>query len=261
MPNDPEAAASRLLTLARDLKRRKARERNARFVAEGVRAVEELVRSGLPIRGALATDELGGSARGAALIQALANVGVQPATVSETDFRSAAGTDSPQGVLAIADVPDRPIGSLGTADLGRVLVLDAIQDPGNVGSMIRTAAAMGVRTVVALPGTADPWNAKVVRSAAGGHFHINVIRADLSDLEAALAAAGVPLWGADASGQPVSSVAAPARLALALGNEGGGLTAGVRGAVDQLVALPMTPGVESLNVGVAAGILLYALAT
>lgn len=259
MPNDPGAAASRLLTLARDLKRRKARERSARFVTEGVRAVEELVRSGLPIHGALATDELEGSARGAALIRALARVGVQPATVSEKDFRSAAGTDSPQGVLAIADVPDRPIASLEAADLGRVLVLDAIQDPGNVGSMIRTAAAMGVRTVVALPGTADPWNAKVVRSAAGGHFHVNVIRADLPDLVSALADAGVPLWGADAAGQPVGSVAAPARLALAVGNEGGGLTAGVRAAVAQLVALPMTPGVESLNVGVAAGVLLYAL--
>ena len=260
MPHDPDAAASRLLSLARDLKRRKARERNSLFVAEGVRAVEELVRSGLPIRGALVTGELLATDRGAAVVAALKKSGVPGATVSDTDFRSAAGTDAPQGILAIAEVPQRPVDTLAGADLARVLVLDAIQDPGNVGSLIRTAAAMGVRTVVALPGTADPWNAKVVRSAAGGHFHLIVTHAELDSLLAALRAADVPLWGADANGRPVATVPAPARLALAVGNEGAGLTPAVREASGQLVSLPMTPGVESLNVGVAAGILLYALA-
>jgi TrmH family RNA methyltransferase len=253
------AGTNRLLTLARDLKRRKARERATLFVAEGVRAVEELTRSRTPVQGALVTRGILSDTRGAAAAEALRRAGVECVTVSDDEFKSAAGTQSPQGILAIAEVPGGSVGALNPAELARTLVLDAIQDPGNVGTMIRAAAALGVRTVVALPGTADVWNAKVVRSAAGGHFHLTVLHAELDELLAALRHASVPLWGADASGRPVDAVKAPPALALAMGNEGAGLTPDVRGAVSDLVALPMTPGVESLNVAVAAGILLYAL--
>ncbi len=251
--------SARLLTLARDLKRRKARERNALFVAEGVRTVEELARSGVTVRGVLATEGLANDARGAAVAAALAARGVPIATVSDVEFDSAAGTDHPQGILAVADVPDRPLAGIAAIQLTRTLVLDAVQDPGNVGTLIRTAAALGVQTVVALPGTADIWNAKVVRGAVGGHFHITVTTATLDELLAALSAASVPLWGADAAGHAMNGVQAPPAFALAVGNEGAGLSPAVRAAAEQLVSLPMTAGVESLNVGVAAGILLYAL--
>lgn len=251
--------SARLLTLARDLKRRKARERNALFVAEGVRAVEELARSGVRVRGVLVTDAIAADGRGAAVAAQLRERGVAHAAVSTEDFESAAGTENPQGILAVAEVPDRPLASVSAADLARTLVLDAVQDPGNVGTLIRTAAAMGVRAVVALPGTADPWNAKVVRGAAGGHFHLTVTSATLDELTATLAAAHVPLWGADAAGRAVDELRAPAALALAVGNEGAGLSPGLRVTAAQLVSLPMAAGVESLNVGVAAGILLYAL--
>ncbi|MDA1081572.1 MAG: RNA methyltransferase [Gemmatimonadetes bacterium] len=260
MNNDPAAASSRLLTLARDLKRRKARERNSLFVAEGVRAVEELVRSGVPMHGVLTTDDLRTTERGAALVGAIQARSVDCTSVSDKDFRSAAGTDSPQGILAIAEVPVHAIDEIEPAVLARALVLDSIQDPGNVGTLIRTAAALGIRSVIALPGTVDPWNAKVVRSGAGGHFHVIVTKTEPQDLFAALRAADVALWGADASGTPVGALTAPPRLALAVGNEGAGLTPAVRGAAVQLVSLPMAAGVESFNVAVAAGILLYALA-
>lgn len=248
-----------LLTLARDLKRRKARERSSLFVAEGVRAVEEVLRSETPITGVLFTEALAEHPRGAALAASLSTRGIDCVTVTEAEFTSAAGTEHPQGVLAIAEAPDRTVGELQTSDFARVLVLDAIQDPGNVGTLIRTAAALGVRTVVALPGTADIWNAKVVRSGAGGHFHIIVLHAELAELLDALRAAGVPLWVADAAGRPVSELKAPVTFALAVGNEGVGISAAVRVAASEVVSLPMTPGVESLNVGVAAGVLLYAL--
>lgn len=259
MDRTKQEPAARLLTLARDLRRRKARERAAHFVAEGLRSVEELIRSGVAIEGAITTASLTSSARGSALINVIRARGVPCVRVSEADFKSAAGTESPQGILAVGAVPRRDVAALGVADLARVLVLDAIQDPGNVGTLIRTGAALGVRTVVALPGTADPWNAKVVRSAAGGHFHVIVTQADTATLLAALSRARVPLWGADAAGRPLGDVRAPTTLALAVGNEGAGLTADVRGAAAELVALPMAAGVESLNVAVAAGILLHAL--
>jgi TrmH family RNA methyltransferase len=259
MPHRPSPRSNRLLTLARDLQRRKARERNSLFVAEGVRVAGELVRASVPLEGVLVSQDAANDPRVRAIRDAAAARGAEEAIVTEAEFASAAATDAPQGVLAIGVVPDVTVASLGADALARVLVLDAVQDPGNVGTMIRTAAAFGARAVVALPGTADPWNAKVVRGAAGGHFHVIVCSATLESLTPALAACGTPLWGADAAGAPLPSVTRPARVALAVGNEGAGLTAALRVAVTATVALPMASGVESLNVGVAAGVMMYEL--
>src|SRR5688500_16209942 len=123
----------KLLTLARDLGRRAAREREHLFVAEGVRAVEELVRSDLRIRGALHAPQLAENARGEALLAALRARADDVVGISEREFSSAAGTESPQGILAIGEIPRRDLPGLITGDRTRVLVLDAVQDPGNVG--------------------------------------------------------------------------------------------------------------------------------
>ncbi|HVZ48883.1 MAG TPA: RNA methyltransferase [Gemmatimonadaceae bacterium] len=228
-------------------------------MAEGVRVVEELVRAGATLHGVLLAKSATASVRAVAVADLAAAHGVPRDIVSDAEFASAASTDTPQGVLAIAAVPDCPLGSLGAEALGRAVILDGLQDPGNVGTVIRTAAAFGVRTVVALPGTVEPWNAKVVRAAAGGHFHLQVTHASFPELADALRTAGVPLWAADASGRPVGTVERPPALALALGNEGGGLSDQVRRAATGFVALPMAPGIESLNVAVAGGILMHAL--
>ena len=229
------------------------------FVAEGVRAVEELLRAPLAVRGALASPTIADSPRGAALITALAARQVAVTEVSEADFLSAADTEHPQGILAVAAVPAHTLDSLALPPNARLLVLDAIQDPGNVGTLVRTAAAMGASAVVALPGTADLWNAKVVRAAAGAHFRMPTLHATADALLPFLAAHRIPLWGAAADGTPIDAVKAPLSVALAVGNEGAGLSERVRESVAQMVALPMSGGVESLNVAVAAGIALYAL--
>lgn len=247
----------RLLTQARDLRRRRAREERGLFVAEGVRAVEELLRSRLPVRGVLVAPQLAGAQRGAALQARLATSGVEVLEVSERDFASAADTESPQGVLALADVPVRALPEPVAGATVRVVVLDAVQDPGNVGAIIRTAAALGANATVALPGTVDLWNAKVVRAAMGAQFHHLALAATLDELRAWAARHGVPLWGADGAGTPVArGDAPPARVALCMGNEGAGLTDATRAACARLVAIPVTDQVESLNVAVATGILL-----
>ena len=248
-----------LLTLARDLKRRKARERRSQFVAEGVRTVEELLRSPLAVRGVLHTAAVAQSPRGAELLGAFAQRAIESVEVDDKDFLSAADTEHPQGILAIADVPDRALDSLTFPATARLLILDAIQDPGNAGTLVRTAAALGVSAVIALPGTADLWNAKAVRSGVGAHFRIPAVHASPQELAACLGAQRVVLWGADAGGEAVDSVKPPARLALAVGNEGAGLSAGIRAASAKIVGLPMAAAVESLNVSVAAGIMLWAL--
>lgn len=225
-----------------------------------MRAVEELLRSRLRIRGVLTAPQLADAPRGAALLAALAaREDVERLELSERDFASAAETESPQGVLAIAEVPERSLDDFVAVNPLTLLVLDAVQDPGNVGTIVRTAAALGATATVALPGTVDLWNAKVVRSGMGAHFFHPAFHATAESLETFLERTGAELWCADAKGDPVGARPRPSRLALAVGNEGSGLTDATRQRADALIALPIAPNVESLNVAVAAGILLHAL--
>jgi TrmH family RNA methyltransferase len=249
----------KLLTLARDLGRRKARERDRLFVAEGVRTVEELIRSPVRIRGALVAPSLTETPRGAALAARLTGRVTEVATVTDREFRSAAQTESPQGILAIGEIPDSTLSDLAIPSSGRVLVLDALQDPGNVGTILRTAAALGVIATISLPGTVDLWNAKVVRSAMGAQFHHPSFRATWGELDPFLRERSVAVWGTDPAGEPPERGDAPDRLALVLGNEGAGLGDEARRRCARLIGIPITGTVESLNVAVAAGILLYTL--
>jgi RNA methyltransferase, TrmH family len=247
----------RLLTLARDLKRRKAREKRGLFVAEGVRAVEELVRSSLQIEGILVAPQVEEAPRGAQLLEAVRARSLVIETVAPSEFASAAETDSPQGILALARIPSATLDEIPAAESLRLLILDAIQDPGNVGTLVRTAAALRVAATISLPGTVDLWNAKVVRSAMGAHFHHTLVMCSGDELLAFRKSRGVELWGADAGGSPVSGAAVPRRLGIVVGNEGAGLSESIRSELDRIVSIPMAPGAESLNVAVAAGILLH----
>lgn len=247
-----------LLTAARDLQRRKARERSGKFVAEGVRTVGELLKSALTIDGVLASVAADQDLRVQALLDQARDAGVPVVIVSETEFGSAAGTDAPQGVLAVARAPERTLESLPATGL-RLLVLDGLQDPGNVGTILRTAAAFSASATIALPGTVDLWNAKVVRGAMGSHFVHPTLACSTDALARFLMERGIPLWGADAAGTPIPEVRVPAQWALAVGNEGAGLSPATQALVVATVALPISAAVESLNVAVATGILLFVL--
>ena len=166
----------------------------------------------------------------------------------------------PRGVLAIAKAPTATLAGLDLPDgTVRLLVLDGVQDPGNAGTLVRTGAALGVFAVIALPGTADLWSAKAIRSAVGAHFRRPVLHAELDELRSLLTDSKVELWATAGDGQPIDAQPAPTRLAVAVGNEGAGVSDALRGLAARSVALPMSSGVESLNVAVAAGIALYAL--
>jgi TrmH family RNA methyltransferase len=250
----------KLLTLARDLKRRKAREKHELFVAEGVRAVEELILSTVAVKGALIAPQLREARRGEALISALASRGIATEQVSAAEFASAAETDSPQGVIAVAEIPRHDFDSISSDWKGIILVLDAVHDPGNVGTILRTAAALGVKATVALPGTVDLWNAKVVRSGMGAHFTHPLFFGTWSELDSFRSQANFDVLAADASGVDVATIEPASRVALIVGNEGSGLSREARSRASRIVSLPIQPNVESLNVAVATGILLYALA-
>ena len=249
----------KLLTIARDLQRRRGRERQGRFVAEGVRTVEALLDSALVVDGILMVDAALEVDRPSAVAARAQARGISVQVVTDSEFRTAADTDQPQGVLAVARIPEWP-DTTPTSPF-RGVILDAVQDPGNVGTVIRTAAALGVDATFALPGTVDIWNAKVVRSSMGALFHHPVRVMDWDALGAWSRAHGVTLWGADMQGDRIETVARPlpARLALVVSNEGAGLSAAADALVERRVCIPMTSNVESLNVAVATGILLHTL--
>lgn len=244
---------SRLLT---GLHRRKARETERLFLAEGIRVVEELAGSGVDLVFAVISTAVEDTPRGADLVERLATR-TTLRRVSDPELRQHAATDAPQGVLAVARIPESSLEHV-IARSGHLLVADAVQDPGNVGTLIRIADAFAAAGVVLLPGTVDAWNPKTVRSSAGSSFHLPVVDVPLEQLVRECRNAGIVLIGADAGGRPVNTIET-GRAALVVGNEGAGLTPATRDVLDATVSVPMPGNAESLNVGVAAGILFYQL--
>jgi TrmH family RNA methyltransferase len=258
----------------RALRQRKTREAEGRFVAEGLRTVEDLLASPLAIHLAVVSSSLEDSERGAALRQALEARRVPVREVTEAELRDHAATESPQGVVAIAGIPRAPLDSLdasGPAESSDasmsndswaapriVVVLDAVQDPGNFGTLVRTAEALGAAGAVALPGTVDPWNPKTVRAAMGSSFRLPVVEAGWDALQPWLRDRGFAILAADAGGEPLAGDR-PSRAALVLGNEGAGVGAETLRRADRTVGIPIRGRAESLNVAAAGAILLYEL--
>jgi TrmH family RNA methyltransferase len=254
--------ARSLLTTIRDLHRRRGRERRGLALAEGIRLVEEALAARIAVQGAAISPTLEGTPRGKALKAALAAAGVPVTEVSTAELDELADTAQPQGIVAVIEPPIWTLGNLG-ADPGSVtLVLDAVQDPGNVGTMLRTALGLGAGGLVALPGTAELTNSKVVRGSMGSLFRLPAVEASLGDFLAWVAERGVEIWTAASEGEPLRRGQLGERsrrppVAMVLGNEGAGVGAALEGAARRRMAIPLAAGVESLNVAVAAGILLY----
>lgn len=242
----------------RSLQRRRMREREGRFLAEGVRVVEDLLASPLAVRWALASSSLEDTERGRALTREMERREIPVREVEEGEFATHAGTDTPQGVLAVADVPTWRLDDLLRGPPPRVvLVLDAVQDPGNFGTLARSAEALGAAGIVALPGTVDPWNPKAIRAAMGSSFRLPIVASDWPGAAAWLREEGFEIFAAAAGGEPVSP--ASERVALVVGNEGAGVSPEVAGEADRVVGIPLRGRAESLNVAAAAAILLYEL--
>lgn len=223
-----------------------------------MRVVEDLLDSRIVPRIAVVSSSAGDTPRGRALIERLE--GACPVEhVSDADLATLAETESTQGVLVAAEMPRRELDELRVGARDVVLLLDAIQDPGNAGTLIRSADALGCAGALALPGTVDLWNPKVVRSAAGSLFRLPVIEIEHDALASWLERNGASVLAGDMGGTPVDQVDVQGPVVLAVGNEGAGLSDVVARMAEQLVAIPIRGRAESLNVAVAAGILLYEL--
>ena len=249
-----------LVSTIRDLGRKRGRERRGLALAEGVRLVEEALAAEVPIRGAVVGPALEATARGKSLKAALAAAAVPLHEVSSDDLAQLADTEHPQGIIAVIAPRRWNVAHITLAPRDTVLVLDAVQDPGNVGTMIRTAFALGAGAVIALSGSADLANPKVIRSTMGAIFRLPCAVAGTDEFLAWAAEQHLALWVGDADGESVKvagTASRAGRVALVVGNEGAGVRDALRQAAARRVAIPLAAGAESLSVGAAAAILLY----
>lgn len=224
------------------LREKKFRREAGEYVAEGIKSVREAAASGAHIRLLVRAERVPA--------QDIAADG--ELVVSDGVFEKLSEEVSPQGVLAVIEAPDctpAPPRSL-------ALLLDGVSDPGNMGTVLRTADAAGY-TDVYLRGCTDPFAPKSVRASMGGIFRVRLHIGGDDALRAALA--GVPLVCADMGGENAFRFTPPARFCLVVGNEANGVTEEVRAACAYTVRVPMRPVCESLNAGVSAGILMYLL--
>lgn len=242
----------------RALHRRKGREEAGEFLVEGIRQVEDLIASPVVPRLALVSPSLEDTPRGTELSARLRAIATTVG-VTDPELGQLATTETTQGVLVVASIPRIALGDVTLDQRALLIVLDGVQDPGNLGTLVRTADAFGVRGVIALPGTVDAWNSKVVRSAAGSLFRTPVVHTGVDAAGRWLRSERYRVYAAESGGTPVDSMVPAARRALVVGNEGAGLSADARALADEHVAIPMPGHAESLNVAIAAGILLYVL--
>lgn len=237
----------------RALRRVKGRREHGMLLVEGPAVARDALDAGATVHEALYTEAAAGDPALAALLADLGAAGAELEEVDETELAEFADTVTPQGLLLVVDIPVR---SLADVRVPRLAVLDAVQDPGNVGTLIRAADALGAGGVAVLPGTADPWSPKVVRAAAGASFRIPVVSASVAELTGWCREHGVQLLAAAAGGAPAPRSAAARDAALVFGNEAAGVSDEVRAAADGVVGIPQRGPADSLNVAMAGAILM-----
>lgn len=250
------STSNRLVKLVRQLATRQGREKAGAFVVEGARAVDEAL-DARKVRAVFFDEQQLEKPLIASLLMRVQAEGVEIVVTCTKLFAELADTQSPQGVLAIVD--DISVGSDHLSTDSRLIVIsDALQDPGNIGTLIRLADAIGADAFVATKGSVDVFNPKTVRASMGSLFHLPVLRDVVAyELVALLKSRGYKLVAADVQGTIDHfdyDFSLP--VAVVFGNEGAGLSPCWLEHAD-LVRIPMPGRAESLNVGAAAAVMLY----
>ena len=237
------AQVKRWAKLARDGRLRRAERR---LLIEGPHLLAAALNAGLAPIALLTTEAALADAECAALVR---RAGVTPTVLSPAAFAAIADVRTPQGIAAELALPE-------LRRAGSTVFLESVQDAGNVGTIIRTAAAFGAGAVMLDRKCADPWSPKVLRAGQGGHFALGVRQVD--DLPAAMGAfAGRVLCTVAHGGRPLRDLSLSGPLGWAFGAEGAGLSAAVLALAAEKVTIAMAQGAESLNVAAVAAICLY----
>jgi TrmH family RNA methyltransferase len=226
---------------------------------ESFRIIEEAIRSGLKFKAVFFSTSA--EARSQRLLPQLAKH-VETLVLADDVFAAAVATQSPQGVAALVKLRETSLEQMLAAAEPLIVVVSGVQDPGNLGAMLRSAEAFEATGAILTAGTVAPFNPKVVRASAGSLFRLPLAQSpDLIALLAELRSRGVRLVATSShKGTPLSASDLAGPLALLVGNEGAGLPRDVLREMDDTVVIPHSPRVESLNAAVAASIMLYEIA-
>jgi RNA methyltransferase, TrmH family len=228
---------------------RGARTVSGQVAIEGLHLAQEAVKSGLPLHTVFVREGSEG------LLEHLALGNAEVLLVPEDVFASAAATEHPQGIAALVETPAFTLQAV-LAGTPLVVIAAGLQDPGNLGTLVRSAEAFGATGMILLPGTVSLWNAKTLRASSGSAFRLPVINLSAEDAFTALRAADVRLFAAVAhDGTSEANLCGPS--ALLVGNEGAGLPEEWIRSADERVTIPCPGPVESLNAAIAGSVLLY----
>jgi RNA methyltransferase, TrmH family len=227
----------------------KERREAGAFLAEGVRLVEEAVNTNWPVRFALYSENL--SQRGKELVEKWKASGVEVEEVSDSIMQSLSETETPQGILAVLNdfritIPNSP---------NFLLIPDQIRDPGNLGTLLRAAAAAGVQAVLIPPETTDAFAPKVIRSGMGAHFRLPIHSMNWDEIQ--VHTNGMQIYLADMEGASCWETDLRQSLALIVGNEAEGASESACRMAGAKISIPMTGNMESLNAGVAGSVLMF----
>jgi TrmH family RNA methyltransferase len=234
------------------LGRAKERREADAFVVEGVRLVEEAANSDWRFETVLYDGSL--NERGMSQVESLRLQRVDVEEVSESLMKSLSETETPQGILAILRFSELPI----INNLNFVLIPDQIRDPGNLGTLLRSAAATGVQAVFLPPETTDAFAPKVLRAAMGAHFRVPIREMGWDGIREVVGkSAGLQVFLADMDGKPCWETDLLQPLALIIGGEAEGASDEARNLATQKISIPMAGNVESLNAGVAGSVLMF----
>jgi RNA methyltransferase, TrmH family len=227
---------------------RERREANA-FVVEGVRLVEEATDRKWLFRFVLYDEIL--NERGKSLVERLTSRGIEVDQISSSLMQDLSQTETPQGILAVILLIDLPI----PTSPNFIVIADQIRDPGNLGTLLRSAAAAGVQAVIIPPETTDPFSPKVVRAGMGAHFRLATHSIPWDDIRAYTQ--GLEVFLADMEGQSCWETDLRQPLALIIGGEADGASEEARKLATQKISIPMSGDIESLNAGVAGSVLMF----
>ena len=256
------------------LEQKRERDREGLFVIEGFHLVEEAIKrhaeietilysasADVALLAKIETDLMKNQGHQQNLDSR--NTGIDFILITDSILKTLANTPAPQGIIAILKQPKMAIEMLlddNKRPLAHLLLLDNVQDPGNVGTMIRTAEAAGFKGIILGNGSADLFNDKTIRATQGALFQLPIIKANLEALLPALHDAGYESWVTTLEEATFyTALPKPQKCALIMGNEGQGVDPKLQKLASTKVKIPMLGQSESLNVGVAAGILIYHL--
>lgn len=244
----------------RALMKKKNRWSESKFIVEGIRGVDQLLKDISRVDTVVYSDKLLESAQGKDLLGRISDCGVELINVSEEIFESLSDTQAPQYVMAVVNFSFEKLENVMKKDGENYLILlDRIQDPGNLGTIIRTAEALGFDGILLSEGTVDIYNPKVIRSTMGAILQIPIIYyedyrqaiEDLKSNEIKIVSSSLD------TDNMVYDVDLSRNVAIVIGNEGSGISDDIIASSDELIKIPMIGQAESLNAGIASGIIMY----